>query len=249
MHIKAISEKPNEYPKRFEVDSEHVEWNVLCKIYNPPYYTSNIVLKEYEAHKEKGWADPEDITQVARKIESFIKKLEFDAFNRPMNPMGRTGLCGRGLLGKWGPNFAGDPVVTRLDPLTKKIEMIVIKRKDCLQWALPGGMVDAGEPPLKTIERELEEESGADVSFDESQILYQGYVDDRRNTDNAWIETTVAHCHLNYEKSQDLKLKAEDDAIDVQWQVVDDTLLNNLYASHKAFVLLALEKIKSENLV
>ena len=31
----------------------------------------------------------------------------------PLNPEGRTGLCGRGLLGRWGPNHAGDPVVTR----------------------------------------------------------------------------------------------------------------------------------------
>ena len=31
----------------------------------------------------------------------------------PLNPKGRTGLQGRGLLGRWGPNHAGDPVVTR----------------------------------------------------------------------------------------------------------------------------------------
>ena len=29
------------------------------------------------------------------------------------NPAGRTGMCGRGLLGKWGPNHAADPIVTR----------------------------------------------------------------------------------------------------------------------------------------
>lgn len=29
------------------------------------------------------------------------------------NPVGRTGLTGRGLLGRWGPNHAADPVVTR----------------------------------------------------------------------------------------------------------------------------------------
>jgi len=28
------------------------------------------------------------------------------------NPIGRTGMTGRGLLGKWGPNHAVDPVVT-----------------------------------------------------------------------------------------------------------------------------------------
>lgn len=29
------------------------------------------------------------------------------------NPIGRTGMIGRGLLGRWGPNHAADPVVTR----------------------------------------------------------------------------------------------------------------------------------------
>ena len=29
------------------------------------------------------------------------------------NPVGRTGLKGRGTLGKWGPNHAADPIVTR----------------------------------------------------------------------------------------------------------------------------------------
>lgn len=48
----------------------------------------------------------------------------------PMNPVGRTGIYGRGLLGRWGPNHAADPVVTRwkkqadgenaIDKITKK---------------------------------------------------------------------------------------------------------------------------------
>lgn len=32
---------------------------------------------------------------------------------RPLNPLGRTGLSGRGVLGRWGPNHAADPIVTR----------------------------------------------------------------------------------------------------------------------------------------
>ena len=31
----------------------------------------------------------------------------------PVNPQGRTGLRGRGCLGRWGPNAAGDAIVTR----------------------------------------------------------------------------------------------------------------------------------------
>jgi len=31
----------------------------------------------------------------------------------PQNPCGRTGITGRGQLGKWGVNHAADPIVTR----------------------------------------------------------------------------------------------------------------------------------------
>jgi len=31
----------------------------------------------------------------------------------PLNIRGRTGLKGRGVLGRYGPNHAADPIVTR----------------------------------------------------------------------------------------------------------------------------------------
>lgn len=33
--------------------------------------------------------------------------------NFPLNPIGRTGIQGRGVLGRWGPNHAADPIITR----------------------------------------------------------------------------------------------------------------------------------------
>lgn len=58
-------------------------------------------------------------------------------------------VTGRGLLGHWGPNHAGDPVVTRWakyhkDDKQKVLEIILVSRKDTGELALPGGMVDAG---------------------------------------------------------------------------------------------------------
>ena len=32
---------------------------------------------------------------------------------KPQNPVGRTGIIGRGRLGRWGPNHAADAIVTR----------------------------------------------------------------------------------------------------------------------------------------
>ena len=75
----------------------------------------------------------------------------------PLNIMGRTGLSGRGVLGRWGPNHAADPIVTRWrrsstgdiisDPGSGRpvLEFVSIQRRDTGEWAIPGGMVDPGE--------------------------------------------------------------------------------------------------------
>jgi hypothetical protein len=64
---------------------------------------------------------------------------------------GRTGLRGRGVLGRWGPNHAADPIVTRWkrdnaagqvvrDAETGRgiLEFVSIERKDNGGWAIPG---------------------------------------------------------------------------------------------------------------
>ena len=69
-------------------------------------------------------------------------------------------MRGRGLLGKWGPNQAADPIVTRYHPDTNKLQVVAIRRKDTGQWAIPGGMVDDGEAVSATVRREFIEEAG-----------------------------------------------------------------------------------------
>lgn len=65
--------------------------------------------------------------------------------------------------------------------------------------------------------------------------IYSGYVDDPRNTDNAWIETTAYNFHdeagtiLN-----EIKFQAGDDAGNVRWLDIDQNL--NLYANHRDIV-------------
>lgn len=101
--------------------------------------------------------------------------------------------------GKWGPNHAADPIVTRFEPNTRQLQMVAIKRRDTGQWAIPGGMVDAGERASATVKREFMEEATAVVNQhrkernrklidelfasadgDEDNVVYRGYVDDPR---------------------------------------------------------------------
>ena len=115
-------------------------------------------------------------------------------------PGGRTGIRGRGLLGRYGPNRAADPIVTRFSPVTGDLEVVVVVRSDCDMIALPGGMVN---PVAKTLYSEFTEEEARPNGALERLFLeckrrtvYKGPVDDdRRTTDEAWIETVAVHFH------------------------------------------------------
>jgi ADP-ribose pyrophosphatase YjhB (NUDIX family) len=177
----------------------------------------------------------------------------------PLYPGGRTGLCGRGLLGKWGPNFAADPIITRKNPLTGKLEMILITRSDTGELAIPGGMVDPGEIAKTTALRELFEEALGKSSelgnfkdlFDENAVLiYKGCVDDPRNTDNAWMETSVYYYHITNPEIGNAvynKLQANDDALTARFMCIEPVPLN-LYASHADYINVAIKRLQYNKL-
>ncbi|KAM6402114.1 ADP-ribose pyrophosphatase, mitochondrial isoform 3-T3 [Pluvialis apricaria] len=241
-HSKALtSPYPGSHVERSQVPEDKVGWLIEWKDYNPVEYTAMSVLAG------PSWADPQ------------IK-----------NPVGRTGLTGRGLLGRWGPNHAADPVVTRwkrdgsgnkiAHPVTGKniLQFVAIKRRDCGEWAIPGGMVDPGEKISTTLKREFGEEALNSLQkspeekaelekqlhklfSQEHFVVYRGYVDDPRNTDNAWMETEAVNYHDETGETMDnLPLEAGDDAGVVKWIDISEKL--KLYASHSYFIKLVTEK-------
>ena len=215
----------------------------------------------------------------------------------PKNPVGYTGLRGRGLLGRWGPNHAADPLVTRWkhhatdwtkelnsadnsptcaglvprvvrkDTMKRVLQVVLIKRagkSGTDEWALPGGMVDPGEVVTAAVKREFGEEAMAskygmegrafssdlndlfnvtpeDIENGDERVLYKGYVDDPRNTDNAWMETVVFHFHDKLGVLDYADLNAGSDAAAVKWADVSSDL--ELYASHRDFVKLAAKRL------
>ncbi|KAL1138475.1 hypothetical protein AAG570_008538 [Ranatra chinensis] len=253
--------------ERLTVSDDKVSWKVLWDNYNPPDFT-------FEHIKKQAWADPEigdsNFIPSWNKLDGNVDRRSHMGFytfwgGYPQNPCGRTGLRGRGLLGRWGPNHAADPVVTRwkrgqdghqiTDKMTNKplLQFIGIRRRDCGQWAIPGGMVDPGELVSTTLKREFLEEALNTLELDtEGQEniekllgdffswgaeIYKGYVDDPRNTDNAWIETVVYNFHDDKGVIVgSLPFSAGDDAISVKWLDVSNAL--NLYASHSDFIKL-----------
>lgn len=239
-NIKSKTERPGIYPERFLVE-EGVTWqNLDRKNYRPPYFVAQTVL-DHDLSKDLNnprlWAQPEDISRVdMQNLVSYEGPILFDHLGRPLNPLGPTGIEGRGLLGKWGPNFAVDPIITRVNE-DGFMEMVQILR-DNGQWAIPGGMVDKGEMIPAALTRELSEETSLNVDLSGAMEIYKGYVDDPRSTDHAWIETHAYHLHLPTEVK--LNLIAGSDARKAESRVLSADMRSSLYASHELMLMRAI---------
>lgn len=166
---------PDSKLTRFPVPEEKVPWEVGFSSYMPTYYTS-----------EDGG--------------DHVDGSESEAVDNYKNPEGRTGIRGRGALSRLGPNLNTELVLTRWrDSERSVLEYMVVWDESQGSLTLPGGPVESADHLPVTLKRTmgktLYEKINAIAS--EGTKVFQGYVDDCRNTDNAWVETTVLNIHLD----------------------------------------------------
>ena len=164
--------------------------------------------------------------------------IDMDALGRPLHPW-RNQIPNlvdtKGELWNWGPNYTVDPIVITNDSTPM---LLLIKRGDCGQWALPGGFIDAGEEPVDAARRELSEETHLVLSpsGSDATVCYQGPVHDRRSTLYAWPETASVLIH-----TPNQPISAGDDAADAQWIPLKNVRsLEGLYGSHATLVDMAI---------
>lgn len=78
-------------------------------------------------------------------------------------------------------------------------------------------------------------ETSLKIFFSKGELITETYVDDPRNTDNAWMETVAYNYHDdNGTIVNNIPFEGGDDAVGVRWIDVDKSL--HLYASHKDFL-------------
>lgn len=280
------------YPERVEVPSGRHSWNIM--ICSESYgdivldFTHNDVLenmKNFALGAPQRWSHPavlsesEKLAVLNTLVPTFLdSKVSFskvvyccyqDANGYALNPAGRTGLEGRGLCGRFGPNHAADIILSYIDDKNGEVHLLTIRRKDTGQDACVGGMVD---PPdlldvtnlASTTLRELEEEA-TDTGDTKSECIaelkqhiadgniytvYGGPVDDERGTDHAWIVTTVYVVPVSEEFAKRLPLQEENDEVvknSVRWRTWNQLTSNpkGIFASHKMFMWIAIEKMRS----
>lgn len=197
------------------------------------------------ASVREGWVrdtalDPREITDwPARQDRAVVPFAVIDG--RPVNPAGPTGRVGRDL-GAWGENAAADALVTAGAGAERLV--LLIRRSDAGQWAIPGGQVEAGETAEQAMRRELAEETGLDLTGVPAEVLWSGVVDDPRATDWAWISSTLGR----FELAQPAEVTGADDATDARWWPFADletlraamaAASEQLYPAHEPLLALA----------
>ncbi|PKU43133.1 transient receptor potential cation channel subfamily m member 2 [Limosa lapponica baueri] len=242
---------PGSHTLRFPVPDEKVPWEVDFPLYDPPTYSAD--------HKDMAVQDPfslslESLLKINyNTMDGLIDRQSFHGLyavqdGLPLNPMGRTGLRGRGRLHCFGPNHALHPVVTRwrrnLDgsiirkSLKKMLEVLVAQYPLSDVWALPGGSLEPGETlPLK-LKWILRREFWPQFQnlLKQGTEIHKGYLDDPRNTDNAWVETVAISVHFDNQNDVEMKrlnsfLQGCDPELCIRWQVLDKRI--PLHANHK----------------
>jgi hypothetical protein len=239
--------KPGEDFRRFPVPDKFVQFDVEFADYRPVEFTDPSVLSGSDIDIDLSSATSSEAlpfnevdTEHGVLRKSCVKPYRV-VRGIPENPIGRTGVTGRGMLRRWGPNHIGLPLVTRWKKTatgnSNVLEVVATKKSDNM-WAIP-------EVVFPTTERSmylcLEKVLRADVSeetrkcfqrlYARGNRFYRGYFDDPRNTDNAWLEVIAFNFHdENGSMTGSAALQTGDAAGPLSWQPL--TSLHVFYAPH-----------------
>jgi ADP-ribose pyrophosphatase len=188
--LRIRGERPDSYPARQRISIDEAPWALECPGYDPPYHVDPSVLANDRTTVDGGWADPEPVELV--KDEPRVRDAKrHDETGRPLNPRGRAGLAGRGVLGLWGPNLSVAPTVVRTNEGTGQPEILLGNTDAGQSLELPKGFVLPGEAPQAAVSRVLEAETGWHPDEGSGEVVFGGYTYDPRQTDHAWVESQV----------------------------------------------------------
>jgi len=138
----------------------------------------------------------------------------------------------------WHPSVATDVVLFTIRE--KKLNILLVKRKDDGLWAIPGGFLQQGESLNQCAERELKEETGITVPYLEQ---FENFSNPSRDPRTQVISVAFIAIH----PSGKLKLRADTDVSDVNW--FDYEMIPELAFDHNEICIkarLRLDKLVKE---
>lgn len=243
-HLKIRGGRPLSYPARQRISIDYAPWRFDCPEYSPPYYVSSEVLKNACDMKKDGWADPENFSDALTDIKSSDTK-NADDNGRPRHPMGRTGIAGRGSLGRWGKNPAVNGVIIKAGKESNSYDILLGSRGDSSSFWLPRGFVLHDQSNESAIQEAIRSEFGFDCDGLPVEMIYKGFSYDERQTDHAWVEiTSFLFCcvdencpkYFNHDRKYDV----------VDWHTLNSNSLDTIHPSQVISVSNALKKLEGK---
>ncbi|XP_076347471.1 transient receptor potential cation channel subfamily M member-like 2 isoform X4 [Tachypleus tridentatus] len=264
--------------QRFPVPDKYVAWEVLWVEYDPVIYSQH--RSQFPIHLQP-FVDDDILLLLRSKCAVPVLKWNSLSVNAagfsidrqswipdsdgrslvyrlngeglPVNPLGRTGLRGKGALPRWGPNHYIFVVITRWQKTTllvkenKTMEFIALFTADQNHISLPGGFA-SGENKFDIIRGLFKSEAESSTPWrsaedmtqffencitppknEESrsdvkcEVVERGYMDDPLNTDHAWREVELWSIH--YEKEEEIAEKLQ---MNLSWRVVTEDVFLKL---------------------
>jgi ADP-ribose pyrophosphatase len=240
-HLRIRGERPPSYPPRQRISIDEAPWAIDCAGYDPPYHVEQQVVENDRRKNGRGWADPENFNEARDNVLAGESKVR-DTKARPLNPRGRTGMAGRGMLGRWGANPAVGAVVTRSNPEEDVVE-ILTGRRGTTGLSLPRGFVFPNETAEEAMGRILKDKAGYPASAAGAEVLFDEYYYDPRQTDHAWIE--LCAYLFKPELAIDTGSLQPTDAFDeVEWTPLTADTVNDISSSGARLVRIAVQRLK-----
>jgi ADP-ribose pyrophosphatase len=243
-HLRIRGERPASYPPRQRISIDFAPWSVECPEYDPPYFVHESVLANDPETIPGGWADPEDFG-AAISPDRFEGVRHRDDPGRPLNPRGRTGLAGRGLLGRWGPNRAAAAIVLRVSTNREHVDVLLGAKEDDGKLWLPKGFARENEEDPQAVDRILESETGWRPEPRADLPLHEGYFYDPRQTDHAWVEIRAVLAVVEFEDAP-REFRPGGDFETVGWMPVGAETVNRMPSDEARFVQQAIRHLQQD---
>ncbi|MGL4589768.1 MAG: NUDIX domain-containing protein [Mycoplasmatales bacterium] len=140
--------------------------------------------------------------------------------------------------------YATDILLIGWNKKNKELEVLLIKRPEMEsknKFALPGGFVEYGETAPIAASRELFEETGIKLNFQERLVREIGMFDHPERDSRGWIISNALAVLVNFEE---IEFQTTNEAIEII--IVGETTLKNLSFAfdHHEIINKAIKKLK-----
>ena len=242
-HLRIRIEKPDSYPNRQVILIDEAPWSVECEQYEPTYHVDPAVLAAGNAPGGKDWAQSEDFAKAGDAVISG-KSTRTDDQGRPLNPRGRTGLGGRGLLGRWAVNPAVAAIVVRARTDGEGLEFLVGKLAGQLGASIPRDFLKLGEAAGDGLSRLYSDVAGIDLGNVPTCWVFDDFYYDFRQTDHAWVELEAAVVGPD-DRLNEIGTGPTEQFDETDWWPMDADSMNKLRSADAMLLERAIESLRT----